>query len=305
MPPHVFALDETALAYAGFTWGERGLELAEVHRLALAAELLVDTPPGRAPRDVESFAARVAELLERIAAPVSQASLVLPDAWLRLAFFELPDLPREARERDEVLRFKLKRLVPFKVDELRLAVRPLPPLSGQREKLRLLTGFAHDRGLARLEEAFLRHGVLLGQVTSAALASGHALLEPQASGGVLLLAADEHAYSLTGWLAGEPVVHRHKALAAEWDEATRALQVERELRLTATFLAESCGEITWRRRVVAAPRAAEPFWVALVERAFGAAERLRAESLPLTAAAGAVAWEELLPMIGAASEVVA
>jgi hypothetical protein len=117
-PPQVFALTPTRLRYAAFSRDGAGWRLVDGREVALPADAFQHGPLGGPLRDPAAFGGLLAELLQRVAAPVRDASLLIPDAWLRVTFAESAELPKQASARDEVLRWRLKRLVPFRVDEL-------------------------------------------------------------------------------------------------------------------------------------------------------------------------------------------
>jgi len=99
--------------------------------------------------------------------------LVVPDAWLRVSFSEITDVPRQAEARDEVLRWKLRRLVPFRVDELRVNAAEVAPLPVQEEPRRLLLGFGVEQLLAQIEDAFAAHHVHIGRIADLTSALEH------------------------------------------------------------------------------------------------------------------------------------
>ena len=302
MPPHVFALGAEALTFAAFGRGAAGLELRELHAEPLAAGSWVPAPPGLAPADAGAFAERVAALLERASCTVRQASLVLPDDWLRAVFVEHGELPRQPEERDEVLRFKLRRLVPFRPEELRLALLPAVALAGQQEPRRALVGFANELALARFEEGFARHGVELGQIVSAGLAVSAALLAQRTDGDLLLLAAGGGSFTLAGWSGGTPIVFRQKALPADWDETTRREVLVRELRLTRAFVEERLPGVRLPDPVLVVPAAEEALWREIVGAGLARdAAPLGSRALPLSGLAPGADWRELAPLVGAAS----
>jgi hypothetical protein len=238
---------------------------------------------------------------------VRQASLVLPDDWLRLAFVELGELPRHAAERDEVLRFKLKRLVPFRIDELRLAAVEVPPLASPQEPVRALVGFAAEAALSRFEEAFGRHGVHLGGITNRSLAAGAGLLagEAGAARDLLLLTAHAEGFSLVGWQDGATVLCRNKAVPGDWDESTRAEMLIRELRLTRAFVEERLPELRLDRVVLAAEPSRESAWCDVLRQGLGVEPQpLRVALLPVGGLRAGADWLELAPLLGAACEVV-
>ena len=140
--------------------------------------------------------------------------------------------PAAPRERDEVLRWKLRRLVPFRVDELRVSAAEVAPLPGQEEpraaapRLRRRAAAGPDRGRLRAR----RHPPRPQSPTPACRCSPPCVA-PAADDGALtaLVLVDEGGYTLVFARGGEPVLHRYKGLAAALPESARG-----ELRRAAT-----------------------------------------------------------------------
>lgn len=303
-PPHVFALTADRLRY-GQIVRERG---AYRFRGALAASLPHDAflsgLLGGPLRDPAAFKGLLGQLLANVPGGVKEASLVLPDAWLRVSFTESGDLPTAPEALDEVLRFKLRRLVPFRIDELRVSATFVEPLPGQAEPRRLLLGFAVEQLLAQLEEAFQSAGIHLGQVTNESLSMLDALPESADDEGFIALAAvDEQGYTLVFARGGEPVLHRFKGKTGPSTESTLSGLVERDLKLTKNFLTEHFPDAHLARVFLAAPRELESLWLERLEGGLGErAEPLDGHVLPLLAGPGESLppWRELAPMLGAA-----
>lgn len=314
-PPHVFALDEKTLRYGRFVQAGGAWELRELRRVELPAEGFQSGVLGGPLREPALFGEKVAQLLAGLSTPVREASLVLPDAWLRLTFVESGELPRAAPARDEIVRWKVKRLLPFRVEDLRLATAEVAPLPQQSEPKRLLVAYAIEALLVQLEEAFAKAGVWLGRITSESLALlpavGEALAE--APLGALAVVRDG-GYTLLFTRRGEPVLYRFKAL----DEIPSAASsrpgashlgarstVERDLRLTRAFVAEQLPDLAIGRVVVATSdgnRDEARAWQDWLASGLGrAGEPLEALRLPL-ASAERVGWMEVAPMLGAARQ---
>jgi hypothetical protein len=308
-PPHAFAVDGERLRYGSFAREPGGgYRFRAYHVEPLAPGSFQEGPLGGPPRDPAAFDAALGRLLERLGGPVREASLAVPDAWLRLAFSESGELPAAPRERDDVLRWKLRRLVPFRVEELRIDAVEVAPLPGQAEPRRLLIGFAAEALVAQLEAAFGRAGVRLGRITNASLAVLGALDPPTDDGGLtVLVVAEGGGYTLAVARAGEPVLHRHKGLAAGLPAAARGDFVRRDLALSRNFLAENAPGAPLAQVLLAAPDDGEGAWLTWLEEGLAArAEPLGAAHLPpLGGAAPALPWHELAPLLGAVRQVVA
>jgi len=308
-PPHVFALDAGTLRYGRFVNAGGSWELRELRRVELPAESFQSGLLGGPLREPALFGERVVQLLAGLSAPVREASLVLPDAWLRLTFIESGELPRAAEARDEVVRWKVKRLLPFRVEDLRLATSEVAPLPQQSEPKRLLVAYGLEALLGQLEEAFSKAGVWLGRITSESLALlpavGEALSE--APLGALAVVRDG-GYTLLFTRRGEPVLYRFKSRDETPSAAPRSgtsSTVERDLRLTRAFVAEQLPDLAIARVVVAASDANRDevrAWQDWLATGLGrAGEPLEALRLPL-ASAERVGWMEVAPMLGAARQ---
>ena len=301
----MFLLDEGQLRYAQLTRERQGLRLRAQRRLELPRDCFLSGLLGGPLRDPASFGERVAALVHDVPGGVREASLVLPDAWLRITFSESGELPRAAAARDEVLRWKLRRLVPFRVDELRIGASEVAPLPRQQEEpRRLLMGFAIELLLTQVEDAFATAGVQLGQVSNASL-SLLAALEPAGYGDFTALAGvDPEGYTLVFARRGEPVLHRYKAFTGSLPESARGGFVERDLKLTRNFLDEHFPGSAIAAVLLVAPAELEPLWLDRLQQGLGEeAVPLDSRHLPAVRVedgAPVPTWRELAPLIGAA-----
>jgi hypothetical protein len=288
---------------AAFRRERGGLVVRELHSIPLPPGVLGPAPLGGAVADAEALARAVAELVRRFAEPPKPASLVLPDLWARALAVELGSLPDKPDLRAEILRFRLKKLVPFRVDELRIDAVPIAPVAGQEDPLRALVLYAPEGVCAAFERAFAAAGVEIGQITSATLARLVAIAraEPRAGAGLQALAAVEPGgFALVFARAGEPVVWRQKGFGAGVEEAERTPLLAAELRLTRTFLEERLGGEPLDRILLAAPEAATASWTGILSEGLEApVEPLALGHLPLAGGAPAGA-EALAALVGAA-----
>lgn len=277
-PPHAFACSEGALAFASFGRDEGGLVLEDYRREPLDPDTFQHGLLGGPPRDPAAFAERVKGFVSGLGAGIRDASLVVPDAWLRTAFAEMTEVPANGAAREEVLRWKLKRLVPFRVDELRVRAVEVTPLAGQEEPRRLLLGFGLESLLGQVERAFAGAGVELGRISNHGLSALGALAPGGADGGEpalhgLVLAAETH-YSVvfarrTPDGGEEPVLHRFKTFSRDLPGDARAASVRRDSRLTRNFLEEHFPGVGLAGVVLAAPEAEAGAWAEWLEEGFG------------------------------------
>jgi len=326
VPPHVFSLSAQRLDYGRFEWEGRGLQVRELRSLPLAPDVFQQGLLGGPLNNTVTFGELVKNFVAGISVPVKAASLVLPDAWMRVAFTESEELPSNEDAREEVLRWKLKRLVPFRVDELRLAATPVMPLAGRSEPGRVMMAFAIESLLAQIESAFAGAGVTLGNISNASLSflgsvrtagtdRGVARGADFNRGLVALALVDEEGYTLVFARDGEPVLHRFKAVSSSLPGEARASMVGRDLRLTRNFIEQQLPGMELGGVLLAAPAAMEATWADWLAEGLGIpVELTQPRHLPLDSQPGGggedplagggpfSSWAELAPLVGAASQ---
>ena len=283
MPPHAFAVDADRLFYGRFVRDDGHFDFQEFQEVSLAPDSFLSGPLGGPVRDLEALRGRIEALLESITAPVTEASLVLPDDWLRLSFTELEQIPRRASAAEEQLRWKLKKQVPFRVEELRLRGALAPQLPGHGAGKRMLLGYAMEQLVRQLEEAFAARGVRLGLVVNCSLALsralGHQAEDGEKAGFVF---AARTGYSLVFTRGGELIFHRFRAIGDDEADDGAATLIARDLRLTRDFLARETDQSPSDGFVIVAPPAIEERWRQWVTSAFGVeAAPMRPRHLPI------------------------
>lgn len=307
VPPAVFAVEEGRIRFASFRREPGGFAVRESQGAAIPAGTFASGPLGLPLGSLEALDGALGALVERLAAKPKRASLVLPDGWMRGLVVELGALPDRPELRLDVLRFRLKRLVPFRVEELRLDATPIESVVGQEDPVRALVVYAAESVCAAFERAFARHGVHLGQIVNASLARLEALDAAGRVEGLTGLASVERGgFSLVFARGGAPVLWRQKAFTEELGDADRAALLGAELRLTRTFLEERLGGEAPGAIYLAAPPDVEPYWTELLadglERPVAS---LGAAHLPLAGELPESSARELATLVGAAAREVA
>jgi type IV pilus assembly protein PilM len=309
VPPAVFALEEAAagarLSCARFERTPGGLAFVFLDSLPIPEAALLRGPLGASLRDGAAFAAPLATLLQRAGKGLKDATLLVPDAWLRTVACESGSLPTAAAARDEVLRWKLRRLVPYRVEDLRLGVVRAATVARQQEPMRLLLGFAGEAVLASFEAAFAAEGVHIGCVSTPSLALAAGLRAAPAGPGVEVeVTAGEEDYAICLVREGEIALHRYRSWSAQVPAEAREALVRGDLARVANFVTEELpgaelGRVLLHRRAGARDDAAA--WLAWLGEALGrGAAALDSQHLPLAVATLPAAWKTAAPLVGGA-----
>ena len=299
VPGHVFSVSREHVRYGFFNRENGELAFNEFHSEELGGGAFHDGPLGGTVRDIDRFTQTFGALIERISMTPEEASLVVPDQWLRIAFTDIEEIPR-GNDRDAILRFKLKRLVPFRVEDLRLNAVEVSPLDASGRHRRLLLGFGLETLMAQLEATLGQHGVNVGYVSNEGLSLLPALA-PVLGGGLSgVVHVTSSSYTLIVTEGTQPVLHRFKTLGP--DDETRARLVPRDLLLTRDYLRQ---EIKGRRLgelILVASEEEQASWQGWLEEAFAVPVRsfgVQWPELPGTVT-GMPSWQAA-PLLGAAS----
>jgi hypothetical protein len=99
-----------------------------------------------------------------------RAAVVVPTSWVRTHLLEFDTLPRGAEEVDEVVRWRLKKLLPVRPADLRIAAVPQNGRGPGPRSLIVMVGL--ERAFSDLEQALGQAEVVPGLVTSRLYALG-------------------------------------------------------------------------------------------------------------------------------------
>ena len=287
-----------------------GLQFREFHDVEIDKATFGAGVLGPTLQEEGALRAGLEDLLSRLDAVPSEASLVVPDSWLRLTFADIDDLPRSGKEREEVLRWRLKSLVPFKVDELRLRAVELAP-SGEETTRTVLLAFGAESLLRSLEASFSSYGIRLGRISNVSLSLLEAVWEGSGQEGVIaVVSVEEDSYTIAFADSGRPVLYRHKPLTGNAQASSLGDAVRRELRLTRTFITRHVEEIADLRIYLFSPPEEEERWRDWLSEELISGElaqgeiRTGSEFVPAGGRPAAVPAARVAPMMGAACALV-
>jgi hypothetical protein len=204
-PVHAFVAGEDQLVYGRL--GRRRDALTRVEHATLPPEWFHLGPVGLLQVERQSLAAGLATVLRRIEKPPKQGGLVIPNSWVRSVVIDGGELPRNREEAEDVVRWRLKKILPCRPEDVRLDFIP------GVENGRILVILALERPLGVVEETFSSAGIQLGRIEPAVLAL--TTLLPSSAAPVLLAAVEERALALVVLAGGKPVLVRYKPLPAD------------------------------------------------------------------------------------------
>lgn len=225
-PLHAFAIEPGALAYGRSDRRRADLERIEVATLPGGWYSL--GPVGVLHVNREVLGHGLAELLGRLEKRPARASVAVPDGWLRSVIVDVGTLPRRRDEAEEVVRWRLKKLLPCRPEEVRL------DYFSSGEEDRVVVMLALDRPMVAVEETFGEAGIEIGRLTSAAVAlSG---LAPDDASSLVLATVTAGTLAMTVTQSGVRRAIRLKGLPDDPEKA--AVTVQRELGQTVAFARE-------------------------------------------------------------------
>ncbi|MEE9219528.1 MAG: hypothetical protein V3U98_10735 [Acidobacteriota bacterium] len=190
--------------------------------------------------DPEALAAEVRRLFAGMPPPEA-VSVLLPDSVAKISIMELTSLPRSHRDALEMVRFRLKKTVPFRIEDAQVDFHTLEAAPGS---FRLLTTVAYRPVLKQYQTAIEALGTRAGMVTLSTLS----LLDrcwPEATsaggdGDVLLANVTPRTLTLAVFRGTRLVLFRSKTLSggSDGDAGERVRVVRREYQTTLAYYQE-------------------------------------------------------------------
>lgn len=119
-------------------------------------------------RSVEELGKIIKATLIKAGAGTNRISLAIPDACARVAIHPFETLPSKREEKTELLKWKLKKTIPYDVDDSQLSFVEQKTEAG---KTYVITANIHKEVLAQLEAVFESLGIHVGFVTLSTLAA--------------------------------------------------------------------------------------------------------------------------------------
>ncbi len=189
-PPPAFAFEISGAGLAAARIGRQ----PEVSFGALPKDALAVTPLRDNVLRPDALLAQVRELAPgESGRKRRRAALILPDYAVRVSVLDFDEFPSDPKEQASLVRFRLKRTIPFDVDAAALSFHAQPSRHGNGKAADVVAAVAPLEVVAHYEAPFRLAGFHLGHVTTSALA---ALELVPATGLHLLVKRTGHVLSL-------------------------------------------------------------------------------------------------------------
>jgi hypothetical protein len=192
---------------------------------------------------------------------LGRISIVLPDACARVILLDLATVPRGARQLNQVVRWQVRKRVPFPLDDARLSLQRFP-LPGGGERVAVVLGM--ERILGQYEQVVEALGLKAGMVDLATFnVANQCLLSPAAvqeaeAGDVAILNIADEEFSIMILRQRVPLFYRSKPLLHDPDRDPEAClrDVHRELITSAAY---------YRDRLDGAERGISKAWLRVAD----------------------------------------
>jgi hypothetical protein len=229
VPPHFFCLLADGVTYGNVRRDPPGF--AEARSFSYPAGSVGASASGTPLFTREALAEAVAAARRLSEDRLSRASVVFPDSWARMLSIDFDTIPADDAGAQEMVRWKLKKLLPGVTAELAVAFREMPTTQGKR----VLVAATPADTIASIEHSFESLGVRVGRLSPASLAlfEGAApLLSAKAGGDYALLHRAAGSLSFLIARGSAPLFFRQRPEEEE-PEAH-----EQELRLSLSYYQE-------------------------------------------------------------------
>jgi type IV pilus assembly protein PilM len=189
--------------------------------------------PGVAEANLRAPAAvaeAIAQALNAVNPPKRAVSLVLPDTAVRVFVLDFDSLPSKASEALPILRFRLRKMVPFDVEHASVSYQVL---TVKKNECRVLTAVMPGPVLAEYEAAVHAAGYEPGAVLPASLAALEAIEPGEAGEAALLVHLSPEA--LTTAIATSNDLLLYRTLELPIDPELRLSEIQRGVAVALAF----------------------------------------------------------------------
>lgn len=236
--PHPAMAVEISATHVAAAQGSRtgsGIEASAVE--AIPEGVVVPSPVELNIADPHPVSEALGRVLRRVQGGSPEVALLVPDQVVRVFPLHFDTFPRKTEEAIPLLRWRLKKSVPFDVEDTVVSYITQPPRAGGVD---VLAAVARQRIVRQFEEILESAGLLAGVVLSSTLATLPLLEESRTT-----LLARLTGYTLTTVIVRDEVlcVHRCTQMSAD------AARLEPQALLEEIYPAVAYYQDTWRESI--------------------------------------------------------
>lgn len=184
-------------------------------------------------RAPEAVASAIRSALDQVSPRSRVTTLVLPDTLVRVFILDFDSLPTKSAEALPVLRFRLRKTVPFDVEQ---AVVTYQILSQTKDQCKVLAAIIPGPVLAEYEAVVRSAGYEPGAVLPSSLAAMETVNAMEA-----VLAANLSSRSITTLIANGQELLLYRNLELPEDAGERAREVERAIAVATAYYEDRLG----------------------------------------------------------------
>jgi len=184
-------------------------------------------------RAPEAVSEAISKTLDAVAPRTRAVSVVIPDTALRVFVLDFDSLPSKVAEAVPVLRFRLRKMVPFDVEHAAISYQILP---GTKTECRVLTAVIPGPILAEYESLVRLAGYEPGAVLSSSLAALAAINSEEP-----VLAACLSNTSLTTSITHGADLLLYRTLELPQEPSQQLAEVQRGIAVAAAFFEDKLG----------------------------------------------------------------
>ncbi|HEV2616704.1 MAG TPA: hypothetical protein VGU63_08875 [Candidatus Acidoferrales bacterium] len=211
MPHPATVLEIAATHVAAAKWGHGAAHLSSFGAESLAEGAIVPSAIQQNILNQDAVRSAIRSVLSRVPAHGEEIALLVPDAVIRVFILPFETFPRRAEEALPLLRWRLKKSLPFDAEE---AVISWMRQSGREGKIEIVAAVARQKVTREYESALEAEGLFAGVLQSSTLATLSLLDAKDAT----LLARMSGRNLTTVIVRGETLcVYRSTELGAETD----------------------------------------------------------------------------------------
>jgi type IV pilus assembly protein PilM len=184
----------------------------------------------------ETVAAAIRSALSQVSPRTRAVTLVIPDTAVRVFVLDFDSLPAKAAEAYPVLRFRLRKMVPFDVEHAGLSYQIL---AQSKSECRVLAAVIPGPILAEYEAAVRNAGYEPGAVLSSSLAA----LQAGSSSDSMeaILAANLSPVALTTSITNGQDLMLYRTIELPEDDELRLKEVQRGIAVAAAYFEDKLG----------------------------------------------------------------